>query len=168
VADDAAPIVGRATVTRDDGQVLLKASMARIGFFNQPRMLLYCALVALLAAGLATQGYGRTPKILSVVAAVLLVLAVWAGQRTSRALAGRYGRGQDREIVVSDESVEVREPGFTFTQAWSRFERAYETAEYLVLLAGPAVIVVPKRAFAPGDADRVRALVASKVPISAM
>jgi hypothetical protein len=168
VRGDAAsiPLIGRATVGRDDGRVLLKASIVRIGFFNQPRLLLYCALVAMLAAALAIEGYGRTPKVLSVAAAVLFVLAIWAGQRTSQTLARRYAHGQEREIVLSDETVEVREPGFTFTQAWSRFECAYETRDHLVLLAGPAVTVVPLRAFAPADVDRVRALVTSKVQVS--
>jgi len=160
-----APLTGRTALDAGDGAVLLRASRARAGFVNQPRLLLYCAVVSLLAAILAIESYRRAPYVLLGIALVLFVLAVAAGARTARSVAASYGHGQEREITIDAEGIAVRETGMTVSQAWSRFDRAYEGPRHFVLLAGPAVFVVPKRAFGDGDLARVRELVASKLPL---
>jgi hypothetical protein len=146
-----APIVGRTALTREDGKVLFTATRARVGFFNQARMLLYAAIVAMLSAVLCMQGYGRTPKLLLALAVLLF--------------GDRYGHGQEREISVGDDRVEVREAGLTVAYTWARFDHAYDMADHVVLFAGPGVVVLPKRAFSAGDLERVRTLVTSKLPL---
>jgi hypothetical protein len=163
-----APLVGRTTLGPEDGSVLFKATQARIGYFNQPRMLSFAALVAMVAAILCMEGYGRTPKALLGVAVVLYAAAVAAGLRTTKIFGERFGDGHEREIVVSEDGVEVREAGMSVVQAWSRFDRAYETRDHLVLLAGPGVVAIPKRAFAPDDLVRVRERVRAKVRLDAI
>ena len=159
----AAPIVGRTTLGSADGNAVFKATQARIGYFTQPRMLSFAALVAMVSAILCMEGYGRTPKVLLGVAVLLYIAAVAAGLRTTKMFSDRFGNGQEREIVVGPDGVDVREAGLTVAQEWSRFDRAYETGDHLVLMAGPGVVVLPKRAFAPDDLVRVRALIATKV-----
>lgn len=164
-AGAAAPLTGRATLDAGDGAVLMRASRARIGFVNQPRLLLYCAVVAMLSAILAIESYHRAPYVLLAVAAVLFVLAVIVGSRTTRSVATSYGHGQEREIAIGADGVTVRETGMNVAYAWSRFDRALEGAQHFVLFAGPGIVVVPKRAFAAEDLARVRELVASKLAL---
>jgi hypothetical protein len=160
------PLIGHATLTPQDAALLMKAGQARVGFFNQPRMLFYCALFALFAAVTAIRRYpGGVPELFLGIAVVLLVVAILAGRRTVQMVSAGYGRGQSREIVVDDDGVTVREPGMSHAQAWSRFERAVENADYLVLFAGPGIVVLPKRAFTPDDAALLRARIATKLPI---
>src|ERR1700676_992605 len=113
------PRVGRPTLTQADGAVLLKASRAWAGFFNQPRMLLYSALSSFLAAVLCVDGYERWTTVLIVLAAVLYVLAIFAGYRTARRVSGSYGSNQEREAVLHDAGGTVREPGMSVPYQWS-------------------------------------------------
>jgi hypothetical protein len=160
-----APLTGRVTLSAGDGAVLMRASRARIGFVNQPRLLLYCAVAAMLSAILAIESYRRAPYVLLAVAVVLFVLALIAGSRTARSVATAYGHGQERDIAIGEDGVTVRETGMSVAYAWARFDRALEGAQHLVLLAGPGIVVVPKRAFAAEDLARVRELVASKLTV---
>jgi YcxB-like protein len=160
-----APLTGRVRLSAEDGVVLMRASRARIGFVNQPRLLLYCAVVAMLAAILAIESYRRAPLVLLAVALLLFGLAIVAGLRTTRSVATSYGHGQEREIAVGADGVSVRETGMSVAYDWSRFDRALEGAQHLVLFAGPGIVVVPKRAFADGDVARVRELIAAKLPL---
>ena len=165
--DAPAPVVGRTTLTPADGAVLLKASRARFGVFNQPRVLLYCGVVAIMAAILCLEGYDVVPKVLLGISLALYLVAIVVGVRMTRMVGERYGRGQEREIAVDDADVTVREPGMTVVYAWSRCERALETAEHIALVAGLGVLVIPKRAFDAGALARVQELVAAKVPAQA-
>jgi YcxB-like protein len=160
-----APLTGRTALTAKDGAVLMRASRARIGFVNQPRLLFYCALVSVLAAILAIESYRRMPFVLLGIALVLFVLAVVVGSRTTQSTAAAYGHGQEREIELDDGGVTVRETGMTVSYDWSRFDRALESPEHLILFAGPGIVVVPKRAFAADDVARVRELIASKLQL---
>lgn len=146
-----------------DGAVLVRASQARFGFFNQPRLLLYCALTAMLAAVFSIEGYGRTPKVLLGLAVALFVLAAVAGMHAVRLMGRGYGHGQEREIEVGAEGVAVREPGLNVAYAWSRFDRVVDLPDHLALFAGPGIVLLPKRAFAPDAFARVRELVAANV-----
>jgi YcxB-like protein len=157
------PLVGRATLTPADGAVLLKASRAWVGFFNQPRMLLYSALSSFVAAVLCVDGYERWTTVLILLAAVLYVLAIFAGYRTARRVSGSYGRNQEREVVLDDDGVTVREPGMSVTYQWSRFDRVIALPEHLVLIAGPGVVVIAKRAFDAETFVRVRELIGAKI-----
>lgn len=159
------PIVGRATLTPSDGAVLFKASRLRVGFFNQPRMLLYAALAGMLAAVFAVEGYRRLPTVLLVLCVALFGLAILAGMRTTRILGEGYGHGQERELAIGADGVTVTEPGLSVAYRWSRFERALEGRDHLVLLAGPGAVVLPKRAFAEGELARVRELIAATLRI---
>jgi hypothetical protein len=158
-----APVVGRTTLGPADGRIVIMATRTRMGFFTQPRMLAYSAVAAALAAILCMNGYGRTPKVLLGVAIVSYAAALAAGLRTTKLFGERFGQGQEREIAVGDAGVEVREPTMNVTQTWSRFDHAYEMRDHLVLFAGPGTVVIPKRAFAPDDLTRVRAIVGAKL-----
>ncbi len=158
------PLVGKATLTPADGAVLLKASRAWVGFFNQGRMLLYCALTSYVAAVLCMRGIDGFPALLILLAAGLYVLAIFAGYRTARLVSRGHGRNQEREVVLDDDGVTVREPGMTVTYLWSRFDRVIALPEHLALIAGPGIVVIAKRAFDADTFARVRALVAAKIP----
>jgi len=163
LTDAQAPLVGRATITPADGAVLLKAGRRWSGFFNQPRMLLYCALTSYVAAVLCIRGVEGFPALLILLAAVFYGLAIFATFLTVRRVSSGYGRNQEREVILDDDGVTVREPGMTVTYEWARFDRVMVFPEHLALIAGPGIVLIAKRAF---DADafvRVRELVAAKV-----
>ena len=162
--DVPAPLVGRATLTPADGAVLLKASRRWAGFFNQPRMLLYCALTSFVAAALCIRGMEGFPALLLILAAVLYILAIYTGYRTARLVSSGYGRNQEREVVLDDDGVTVSEPGMTVTYQWSRFNRVMMFPEHLALIAGPGVVLIAKRAFDAAAFARVRELVTAKIP----
>ncbi len=162
--DAPAPLVGRTTLTPADGAVLLKASTTQFGFFTQHRLVRYYAIAAALAAIFCLEGFDLLPKVMLGIAAVIYLLAIVVGFRMMRVVSERYGFGQEREIVVDDEGITIREPGMTVAYAWSRFARVTETADHLALAAGVGTVVVPKRAFDADAFARVRALVAAKVP----
>jgi YcxB-like protein len=159
------PLVGRTTLTPQDGALLLKAGRARVGLFNQQLWLRFSTLAALLAAIFCVEGYARFPLVLLVLALVLYALAIYAGLRTGRTISSSYGRGQEREISIADDGVTIHEPGMTITQAWTRYDRALENADYFVLLTGPGIVALPKRAFTPQDVALVRERIAAKLPI---
>jgi hypothetical protein len=162
--DAPAPLVGRTTLTAADGAVLVKASQARFGFFNQPRISRYCALAATMAAIFCLEGYDLVPKVLLAIAVALYLISLVVAVRTTRRIGEGYGRGQEREIALDDAGVTVREPGMTIVYAWSRFDRAIRMPEHLALMTGAGVVLLPARAFAPDAFARVRELVAAKVP----
>jgi hypothetical protein len=162
--DAPAPLVGRATLTPADGAVLIKAASARFGFFSQPRLLLYCAVLAIMAAFAGIADYGMVAKLWLAMALLLFVLAIVAGNRTSKLIGAGYGRGQEREIVLDGDGVTVREPGLSTSYAWSRFERAVDSGDHIALVTGAGVVLVLRRAFDADTFARVRALVAAKVP----
>ncbi len=159
------PIAGRATLTREDGALLVRASRARIGFFNQARLLLYCAVAAALAAVVALDGHRKSATALLLIAAAVFVAALIAGSRTQRRLREHFANGAEREIALGDDGVSVTEQGMHIAYAWSRFDRALEAHDHFVLLAGASVVVLPKRAFAANDVARVRALVAQRLRV---
>lgn len=163
-----AQVTGRTTITPDDGAVVMRASRARLGFFNQPRMLLYCAVVGLIAASEALVGNRVASIYLFWLGLALFAAAVFAGFRTSRSLSTSFGRGQEREIVLDEDGITVRDPGKTLWEAWSAFDRAFEAPKHFVLLAGPGIVVVPKRAFAANDLERIRAVIASRLVLRAL
>ena len=163
-SDASAPLVGRTTLTPADGAVLIKASQARLGFFNQPRLSRYCALAATLAALLCVEGYDLVPKVLLAIALVLYLVSIVVAIRTTRTIGEGYGRGQEREISLDDAGVTVREPGMTIVYAWTRFDRAIRLPEHLALMTGAGIVLLPARAFAPDALARVRDLVSAKVP----
>ncbi|HEY6235595.1 MAG TPA: YcxB family protein, partial [Candidatus Elarobacter sp.] len=158
-----APLVGKATLTPADGAVLIKATTARLGYFNQPRLLLYCAVLAIMAAFAGIADYVMVAQLWVAMALLLFLLAIVAGSRTARRIGAGYGRGQEREIVLDDDGVTIREPGLSTTYAWERFERAVDSGDHIALLTGAGVVVVLKRAFDADTFARVRALVAAKV-----
>ena len=159
------PLVGTTTLTGEDSAVLMKAGRSRLGGFTQPRMLLYSAVEAMLSAWFAMTGYALASVALLSLAVVFLILALVAGARTTRVYAAQYTRGGQREIELNDDGVNVREPGMTVSYAWSRFDRAFETGAHFALTAGPAVVIVPKRAFAADATGRVRELIGAKLPL---
>jgi hypothetical protein len=159
-----APLVGRTTLTRADGAALISASNARFGFFNQPRLLMYSSVFAIMAAAFAMTGRGVAAPPLLALAIVCFALAFWVGRRTARLMSEGYGRGQEREIALDDAGVTVREPGMTVSWTWPRFERAIEMPDHITLVAGVSVVVILKRAFDAGAYGRVRELIAAKVP----
>jgi hypothetical protein len=161
-------VVGRASLTPEDGALLVRASAARSGFLTQTRLLLYCALACALAAVLALDGHRKSTLAVLAVAVLLFAASLAAAARMRRALGEGYGRGQEREITVDGDGVTVAEPEMRVSYGWSRFERALEGRDHLVLLAGASVVVLPKRAFAAGDAARVRAIVAERLRIEPM
>ena len=151
-------------LTPADGAVLLKVATARFGYFNQPRLLLYCAVLAIMAAIAGIADYGLMAKVWLAMAIVVFTLATVAGMRTARLIGAGYGRGQEREIALDRDGVTVREPGMTTSYAWSRFERALDTGDHIALVTGPSIVLVLKRAFDADTFARVRELVAAKVP----
>jgi YcxB-like protein len=159
------PLTGRTALTAEDGAVLMRASRARVGFVNQPRLLLYCALVSVLAAILAIESYRRMPFVLLGLALVLFVLAVAVGSRTMRSTAAAYGHGQEREIALDESGIAVRETGMSVSYDWSRLDRALEGPRHVILIGGAGIIVVPKRAFGADDLARARELIAAKLPL---
>lgn len=163
-ADVQLPLVGRTTLTPADGAVLIKASQSQVGYFNQPRLVRYYAAAAVLSAIFCIEGYDLVPKLLLVFAVAMYVLAIVVGFRGMRMLRDAYGFGQEREIIVDDDGMTIREPGMTVTYTWARFKRATETADHFALLAGVGILVVPKRAFDAESFARVRALIAAKIP----
>lgn len=164
----ASSFTGSATLMPEDGAVLMRASLVRLGFWNQSQLIALCAGAALLSAGTALGGYRDVAWALFVVATALFVLSVVAGRRTRRSLSSSFGRGQNREITVDGDGVTVREPHKTVWEAWAAFDRAVEAPEHVLLFSGPGIIVIPKRAFAAGDVEPMRALVASKLDLRAM
>ena len=161
------PLIGRTTLTRADGAALLKANRAWVGFINQPRMLLYGWMAAFGAAALCIRGMEGFPTLLFLLSAVLYFVAVFAGYRTARLVTRGYGRDQEREVVLDDGGVTVREPGMTVTYAWSRFQRVITMRHHLALVAAPGVVLIAKRAFDDDALARVQELVAAKVPAQA-
>jgi hypothetical protein len=162
--DAPVPLVGKTTLTAADGAALLNATRSWVGFFNQPRMLLYCTLVSYIAAVLCIRGIEGFPALLILLASVLYALASFAGYRTARRVSSGYGHNQEREVVLDDDGVTVREPGMSISYAWSRFDRVLTFPEHLALVAGPGVVLIAKRAFDDDTFGRVRALVAAKIP----
>ncbi len=162
-SDAPEPLVGRTILTPADGPVLIKAGTARFGFFNQPRLLAYCAEFAIIAAALALAGYQLAGVPLLVIAIVLFFLAMWVGSRTTRRLAAEFGHGQEGEIELDDEAVTVRQPGLTFRWLWSHFERASEAPDHIALVGVGTVVVVFARSFDADTFVRVRALIAAKL-----
>ncbi len=163
-ADVQMPLVGKTTLTAADGAVLIKASQSQFGYFSQPRLMRYYALTAFFAAIFCIEGYEMLPKVLLVVALAIYVLAVVVGFRGMRLVRDAYGYGQEREIIVDNDGMTIREPGMTVTYCWSRFKRMTETADHFSLVAGVGILVVPKRAFDADTFARVRELAAAKVP----
>jgi hypothetical protein len=168
IADAPLPLVGRTVLTPADAAAVNKALCARIGFFNQPRLLLYSSIFAMVAAGVSIAGRGLAAPLLLVLAIVCFALAIWAGQRMARVMSKGFGLGEEREIALDDESVTVGDPGMTVIWSWSRFERAVEAPDYIVLVADMGVILVIKRGFDAETFTRVRALIAAKVPASGL
>ena len=162
-SDAPAPLVGRTTLTTADGVALMKVSNARLGVLNQPRLLAYCAEVAIIAAASAVVGYRLAGETLLAIAVVLFGLAIWAGKRTTRLIAKDIGHGQEGEIALDDEGVTVRQPGLTTHYMWSRFESAAEAPDHIALVTGVGAVLVFARSFDADTFARVRALVSSKL-----
>ena len=158
-------IVGRATLTPADGAVLARVARARLGIFNQGRLLLYSAAASWVAAILAYDGGHRSTILFLLVSLVLFGAALFAGAGMRRSFSVRHGGGQEREITVGDDGVTIAEPGMRVDYAWTRFDRAYESPEYFALRSPADVVALPKRAFAPDDVPRVRAAIASRLPV---
>ncbi len=160
-ADTPRPLVGRTTLTPADGAELVKASQARFGYFNQPRVLSYSAQFGIMAAIVALSPYRLAGWPMLAIAIVLFVFAAWIPKRVVRVIAASYGR--EREIALDDEGVTVSDPGMSTSWTWSRVERAIEHRDHITLFASMGVIVVLRRAFDADSFARVRALIAAKV-----
>lgn len=170
MTDPGAPpaFTGRTTLTPEDGAVLIRASRTWVGYFNQSRLLIWCAMISLGSSAEAIIDNHTGSSVLLGVGIVIFVLALIVGSRTARWMGASYGRGQERELVLDGEGISIREPGKTIWEAWSVFDRAYEAPKHFVFFSGPGVLVVPKRAFGPNVLEAVRALVASKVALRAL
>ena len=160
-------IAGRATLTQDDGVATVRAARARgvAPFLHEGRLLLYGAAASWVAAILAYDGAHRTTIVFLVVSTLLFVAAFVVAPRRKRALGKRFAHGQERDIVVNDDGVTISEPGMRVAYAWSRFDRAFENADYFAAVAPGDVVVLPKRAFAADDVERVRAMIAQRVAV---
>jgi len=139
-----------------DAKALLKVMRAQYGFFTQPRMFLYCAMSAVLAAILCMEGYPGFPTLFIALALVFYGLAFFAGIRSGRMMQTSFSHGQEREVEVNGQGVTVSEPGMRVEYAWARFARAYETREHFALISGPGAVLVPKRSFQGNDLERAR------------
>jgi hypothetical protein len=95
--------------------------------------------------------------------AVLLVTPRLAARKLHRALTNS---GDSNIFYRFDaDGVTLRTPGSTSSVAWRAFARWREGKSAFLLYPSPAVFwIVPKRAFASGDVERVRALLAARVP----
>ena len=93
----------------------------------------------------------------------LLYAGPWiAARRILRALT----RGGDADVSYrfDDEGVTVRSAGATASFAYRRLIKAREGSTAFLLYCSPMVAnIVPKSAFAAGEVDRVRALIAAHV-----
>ena len=143
--------------------MILKVAAARFGYLNQPRLLMYSAVLAILAAIAGITDYGPLAKLWLAISILLFVAASAVGIRATRLIGKLYG-GQEREIVLDADGVTIREPGMTTSYAWSRFERALDRGDHIVLVTRANFVVVLQRAFDPDTFARVRALVGAKVP----
>jgi hypothetical protein len=95
----------------------------------------------------------------------LLVLAFFgpriAARKTVRAL--RLDEG-DVTFRFDADGISTHAPGSTATVAYRAIPGWRESASAFLLTCGPnAANIIPKRAFEPGDVDRVRALLAANV-----
>lgn len=84
------------------------------------------------------------------------------------ALAGIGSRTVDEicthgiRYVFSPENVVAESKHATTTFAWSLVRRGWETRTVFALSVNQQLVIVPKRCFAPGDADRLRALLVDR------
>lgn len=159
-----APIEGRLRMSEDDVLAGLHAMMPYLRF-----RWAYLAVVAVGAAvGVATGDLVKQPlsylPFLGVNAAIIL----WAffGPRSmarKHARAQRFDEG-DVSFRFDDEGVALHTPGSTVTTAYRTIPGWREIGSAFLINCGPnAASIVPKRAFATGDVDRVRALLAANV-----
>jgi hypothetical protein len=158
-------VTGRVTLTPDDGAMLLRAARTRRRFFNQGRLLMYCAGAAWLAAILAADGPHRATVVLIFASAAFGIAALLSIVRAQRAFVVRHGGGQVRDITVDDDGVTIADPGMTVRYAWMRFDRAFEASDHFVLHSASDTVSLPKRAFAADDVARVRATIAERLRI---
>ncbi len=161
-------IIGRITLTPDDGSMLLRAARARRHFFNPGRLLVYCAGAAWLAAVLAADGPHRATTVLIFVSAAFGIGSLIVAAGGQRAFAVRHAHGQERDITLDDDGVAIAEPGMRVHYAWTRFDRAYESSDHFVLHSAADSVSLPKRAFAPDDVERVRATLAARLRLESL
>jgi YcxB-like protein len=102
------------------------------------------------------------------------IVAVWLGWTFfrlwygARRIHSAVVRGGDDEVIYRFEGdgVTMRGPGSTTSLALRTLVRVKEGKTAFMLYVNPYVAnIVPKRAFAPADVDRVRALLAMHVRV---
>ena len=86
-----------------------------------------------------------------------------------RMLVGRSFRRDQRlqqhfEAVVSDEGLDISSPTASTNHTWAAFTRYVESRNLFLLYQAPQVFnVLPKRAFAEGEAEAFRGLLQEKL-----
>ncbi len=68
------------------------------------------------------------------------------------------------KVEISDEAIRSTSVNGTWDQRWSLYTKFFETKGLFVLYQGERMFsFLPKRAFAPGEADQFRVLARSKI-----
>jgi hypothetical protein len=153
------PIIGRVGLTEAD----LRRPIVEMSLWTRLRW----GYVALWIAfgSVLVQGQGPVtdwlPQMIAMgVFAGFLFYRPWLAARRSLAALVRAG---DSEVIYrfDEDGVTIRASGSTTTFAYRTLTKVKEGTTALLLYSDPAVAsIIPKRAFAPADLERVRALVA--------
>ncbi|MGW1884892.1 YcxB family protein [Streptomyces sp. NPDC001970] len=126
--------------------------------------LLRGAFLALLAVWLLPVVARGQADVVQTALWLFIVLVIWGYPRIQAAHVQRIvGWQGEYHVTVSEAGISCTNDHSTLTQKWSLFQGYRETAGHFVLLSrDPNIMVLdvlPKRGLsAPGDADRMRAL----------
>jgi hypothetical protein len=99
----------------------------------------------------------------------LLVALAFFGPKSHARKVARALRLDEGDVTFrfDEESVTTHAPGSTATTAYRAIPGWREVDSAFLINCGPnAANIVPKRAFAPGDLERVRALLAANVKVA--
>lgn len=153
--------------TTDDAVEMLRARMRRTPAGRRVRTLLWCGALGGLAglAALLAVGLDVPPAVpaglcgLSGAAIALLVVSPRLQARQIQRMAETHG---EHRAVVDDTGVRWTTPAQEVASTWQALPRYTETPRLFVLISGDepglGLACLPKRALAPGDVDRLRAV----------
>jgi len=69
----------------------------------------------------------------------------------------------EQHLLIGDEAIEVETNVSRGEMRWQGFQKAYETTDVFLLFLSPvSFFLLPKRAFAPDDLDKLREVLRSK------
>ncbi|MFG2300175.1 YcxB family protein [Actinacidiphila glaucinigra] len=163
---ETAPVTLAYTLTAEDFASALRARQRRTPWGRATRLLTMVALVLFVIATAISLALGEGMPVPAPLTAGLvagLTSLVWLPRLQARALQKATARHGRIEAVVDASGVRHSAEHGSSSMAWQLFGRYLETGDAFVLLspdrAGTTLVILPKRAAeAPGETDRLRAL----------